>query len=190
MPIIVLGYRFLQKTNLKGAECHFSWYFCCFMGRFSSKEIFRSFFRGCDSQKSIMRERMKTYQRRLKILWIKKRWVGVEKASLPKMKKIKPWKQCKEKTRMRLQKKFAEVFQVHGFKSRFWSDCMRMVPWRSSSCVFPLVFVFYRYSSLVMISWSFSLSSLKLGRTTASRVQHCFMISYTTAGQPSGASIL
>lgn len=34
----------------------------------------------------------------------------------------------------------AEVFQVHCFKSRFWSDCMRMVPWRSSSCVFSFSF--------------------------------------------------
>lgn len=48
----------------------------------------------------------------------------------------------------------------------------------------------HRYSSLALICCSFSLSMRKDGRMTGSRVQHCFIRSYTTGGQPSGASIL
>lgn len=41
-----------------------------------------------------------------------------------------------------------------------------------------------------LICCSHSLSMWKLGRAVGSRFQHCFMMLYTTSGQPSGLSIL
>lgn len=60
-----------------------------------------------------------------------------------------------------------------------------------SLCLSSLIFPHYCFLSMpLLICCSHSLSMWKLGRAAGSRFQHCFMMLYTTSGQPSGQSIL
>lgn len=62
---------------------------------------------------------------------------------------------------------------------------------KSVSVQAPLFFPHYCFLSMpLLICCSHSLSMWKLGRAAGSRFQHCFMMLYTTSGQPSGQSIL